>query len=71
MEPDDTKMFFGLIGLPHDVDLHQDLATTGLSSPTFLQDFSSELVPRGFLSAFLNNGKLSPEEKEANIIFLV
>ena len=46
MQPDDSRVLPGLIGLSHDVNLHQDLLPTGLASPTLLQHLGSKLLPR-------------------------
>lgn len=60
LDPDDPGVVACLIGLPHDVNLHQDLFATRLPPPPLLQHLSSELRTRGLFSAFLDDGELSP-----------
>lgn len=60
MEFDDSGVLPGLVGLSHDVNLHQDVFTAGLASAPLLEHLSSKLGTATLLSAFLDNSKLAP-----------
>lgn len=59
--PDNPGMPLCFIGLPHDVNFHQDVITTGLPSPPLLENLVSELLTRGLLCALLDNRKFTSE----------
>lgn len=61
MYPDNPGMPLCFIGLPHDVNFHQDVITTGLPSPPLLEHLVSELLTRGLLCALLDNRKFTSE----------